>query len=97
MKKFQFKITQGFVNTFVLDTPFIIEPSYHLNDGKVVLFDLDICPALFPFIKNNYELHDAIYKAAEQDALSAKLLECDIKIDIFKEMFSYFQPVNVQQ
>jgi hypothetical protein len=93
MKKFLFNVGQEYIRLLSIKNigPVYIGIEYEIVDNKVVLTEIQIQPDLFPYLENLYKLHDQIYRAAENNALSEDLIKQEAKFDIFMEINKHFQ------
>ena len=82
MKKFQFFLGQEFLRILSLKNidPVYLTIEYGVLDNKVVLNDIVIPAPIFPYIVNLYNLHDAIFNAAVNNANSLDLIKHEEKV-----------------
>lgn len=95
MQTFQFQLSNDHLKV-PIQQPFFLNIEYSADNNKVLLLDFNIPPCLFPYIKDNYALHDQIFHAAENNYAGYKAAQDEHQFDIYKELGKFFNPNPVQ-
>ena len=67
MQKFDFHVSKEFL-MLPFETPIYLTVEYFLQDDKVIIFNIEIPPPIFPYLKDMYKLHNEVYHAAINNA-----------------------------
>ena len=90
MQIFQFQLSNDFLKVPV-QQPFFIEPKYSTDGNKVELMDMGVPPFMFPYLKDTYGLHDAVYHAAENNHASNQAAQAEQQHDVFATIYDHFK------
>lgn len=90
IQKFQFHVSKEFL-TLPFETPFYFAIEYFIENGEVMLFDIEIPPAQFRYLKDCNGIYQQISEAAKNNAASMGLLKpTNNLLGIFKQFFKQF-------